>query len=155
AAQAAAPASSDGAAVQDAAGQGAATTQQELDEQLAGTLLAQDEVELNLEAAQLRAGAAACAKPVFAELDDAREQFIQRLGEIGQGESAAPHVQEFLPAVLPALRVGLRLIGRPRVINFLAELLARLIGKLIGPQQAPALSRAIVDAGFKLLNLEV
>ena len=132
-----------------------ATTQQELDEQFASALLAQDEVELNMETAQLRTDAAASASPVFAELDDAREQFIQRLGELGQGESAAPLVQEFLPAVLPALRIGLRLVGRPRVINFLGQLLAKLIAKLIGPEQAPALSRAIVDAGFKLLNLEI
>ena len=151
--QPAAPASSD-SAVQDAAGQDAATTQQELDEQLAGAVLAQDEVELNMEAAQVRTGAA-FARPVFAELEDAREQFIQQLDEIGQDESAAPHVQEFIPAVLPALRVGIRLIGRPRVMGFLSQLIAKLVGNLIGPQHAPALSRAIVDAGFKLLNLEV
>lgn len=149
------PATGDAAAVQDAAGQGAASVQQELDEQLAGTLLAQDEAELNLETAQLRSDATGSARPVFAELDDARERFIQQLGELGEGESAAPHVQEFLPAVLPALRVGLRLVGRPKVIAFLAQLLNRLIAKLIGPAQAPALSRAIVDAGFKLLNLEM
>ena len=142
-------------AVQDAAGQGAATTQQEFDEQFAGALLAQDEVELNMETAQLRTNAATSGRPVFAELDDAREHFIQRLGELGQGESAAPLVQEFLPAVLPALRIGLRLVGRPRVINFLAQLLAQLVAKLVGPEQAPALSRAIIDAGFKLLNLEM
>src|SRR4029077_20442647 len=48
----------------------------------------------------------------------------------------------------------MRLIGRPRVVNFLAGLLGKLITNLIGPQQAPALSRAIVDAGLKLVNLE-
>ena len=49
----------------------------------------------------------------------------------------------------------MRLIGRPRVVNFLSPLLAKLISKLIGPEQAPALSRAIVDAGLKLLSLEM
>jgi hypothetical protein len=149
------PATTGGAAVQDAAGQDAVSTQQELDEQLAATLLAQDEVELNLETAQLRTDASGSARPVFAELDDARERFIEQLSELGEGDNAMPHVQQFLPAVLPALRVGLRLAGRPRVIDFLGQLLTRLIGKLIGPAQAPALSRAIVDAGFKLLNLEM
>ena len=40
-------------------------------------------------------------------------------------------------------------------MNFLAQLLAKLISKLIGPEQAPALSKAIVDAGLKLLTLEI
>lgn len=142
------------AAVQDAAGADAAGTQQELDEQFAATLLAQDEVELNLETAQLRTSHGAAASPVFADLDDARQRFIQRLQSLQQDESAAPHIQEFLPAVLPALRLGLRVVGKPRVIGFLSQLLAKLVAKLIGPEQAPALSRAIVEAGFKLLQLE-
>lgn len=141
-------------AVQDAAGADTAGTQQELDEQLAAAVLAQDEVELELETAQLRTRLGSAALPVYADLDDARERFIQRLQGLQAGQSAAPHIQEFLPAVLPALRVGLRLAGRPRVIGFLSELLAKLIARLIGPEQAGALSRAIVDAGFKLLQLE-
>src|SRR5678816_3930442 len=110
-----------------------------------------------METAQLRTDAAGAAQPVFAELDDARERFIQQLAELGDGESAAPHVQEFLPAVLPALKLGFRLLpgGKPQVQKFLAGLITQLIGKLIGPAQAPALSRAIVDAGFKMLNLEM
>lgn len=143
------------APVQDAAGAGNAGPQQEFDEQFAGALLAQDEADLQLEMAQLRSTATQSAQPVFAELDDARERFIHELGELAAGENAEPQVQAFLPAVLPALRVGLRLAGRPRVVNFLAQMLAQLISRLIGPEQAPALSRAIVDAGFKLLNLEM
>jgi hypothetical protein len=153
--QPAAPATTEDAAVQDAAGQGDVGTQQELDEQLASTLLAQDEVELNLETAQLRSAASDSAVPVFAELDDAREHFIQQLGELGEGEDTLPHVQQFLPAVLPALRVGVRLLGRPRVIDFLARFLNKLIAKLVGPAQAPALSRAIVDAGLRMLKMEM
>ncbi len=72
----------------------------------------------------------------------------------GRGDPA-PHIQNFLPAVLPALRLGVRLIGRGRVVGFLAGFLGKMIGKLVGPQTAPALSRAIVDAGLKLLTLEV
>jgi hypothetical protein len=140
--------------VQDVAGSDDAPLQDEFDQQLAQAFLAQDEAELGLEVAQVRSSAAAGA-PVFAELDDAREQFIQQLEALEDGESAAPHIQEFLPAVLPALRLGLRLAGRPRVVNFLAQLLAKLVTRLIGPQQAPVLSRAIVDAGLKLLNLEM
>src|SRR5262245_32074441 len=144
-----------GAPVQAAAGSDLATMQQEFDEQIAEALLAQDEVEFDLEVARLRSGSSAAAIPVFANLDDARDRFIQELDNLKPGESPEPYIQNFLPAILPALRVGVRLIGRPRVVNFLAQLLAKLISKLIGPEQAPALSQAIVDAGLKLLSLEI
>jgi hypothetical protein len=144
-----------GAPVQVAAGSDPATMQTEFDEQIAEALLAQDEAELNMEVARLRGSSYADAPPVFANLDDARDRFIQELDNLKPGESPEPHVQNFLPAVLPALRLGVRLIGRPRVVNFLAPLLGKLISKLIGPEQAPALSRAIVDAGLKLLSLEM
>ena len=92
------------------------------------------------------------ATPVFANLDDARDQLIQELDNLKPGESPEPYVQNFLPAVLPALRLARRLGGRKNVVNFLAQLLAKLISKLIGPEQAPALSKAIVDAGLKTLD---
>ena len=153
---AAAAAASDGAsaAVQEPAGADTGA-QQELDELVASAFLAQDEDELNLDAARIRNEYGSGGTPVFAELDDAREQFIQELNDLREGESAEPHIQSFLPAVLPALKLGMRLIGRGRVVGFLSPLLAKLIGKLIGPGQAPALSRAIVDAGLRLLSLEM
>src|SRR4029077_10208144 len=144
-----------GSPVQAAAGSDLATMQQEFDEQIAGALLAQDEAELDMEAAVLRSNSSAVATPVFTNLDDARDRFIQELDNLKPGESPEPYVQNFLPAVLPALRLGMRLIGRGKVVNFLAQLLAKLISKLIGPEQAPALSKAIVDAGLKLLTLEM
>jgi hypothetical protein len=149
------PADSVGSPVQAAAGSDPAAMQQEFDEQIAGAVLAQDEVELAMEVARVRSGSATAAPPVFANLDEARDRFIQELDNLKAGESPEPYVQNFLPAVLPALRLGIRLIGRPRVIAFLAPLLARLIAKLIGPEQAPALSKAIVDAGLRLLTLEM
>ena len=144
-----------GSSVQPAAGDDPGALQQEFDEQIAQMMLAQDEVELDMEVAQIRTSADAAAVPAFAELDDAREQFIQELEDLKEGESAEPYIQNFLPAVLPALRIGIRLIGRPRVVKFLAKLLARLITKLVGPAAAPALSQAMVDAGLKLMNLEM
>ena len=131
-----APAANAPASVQDAAGADAAGTQQELDEQFAAAVLAQDEVELELETAQLRTTYGAVASPVYAELDDARERLIQRLSSLQQDESAAPHIQNFLPAVLPALRLGVCGWPAPRR-DFLASLLAKMIGKLSGPEQRP------------------
>jgi hypothetical protein len=144
-----------GTPVQDAPGGDVSEMQLEFNEQIAEALLAENEVELNLEVARVRAQSSAPAAPVFAELGAARERFIQELHDLKEGESPQPHIQNFLPAILPALRIGVRLIGRPKVVNFLAQLLAKLISKLIGPEQAPALSQAIVDAGLKLLSMEM
>jgi hypothetical protein len=144
-----------GTATQAAAGAEVPGMQQEFDELVASAFLAQDEDELRLDAAQLQENALAEGPPVFAELDDARERFIQELNDLRDGESAEPYIQNFLPAVLPALKLGLKVIGRQRVINFLSPLLAKLIGNLIGPANAPALSQAIVNSGLKLLSLEM
>ena len=43
---------------------------------------------------------------------------------------------------------------RGRVVNFLAGLLGKLIQKFVGPKYTPPLSRAIVDAGLRILQLE-
>ena len=128
--------------------------QQELDQQLANLFLASDEVEMELEVARARDDGQGSVA-AYSELDQARERFIDELQNLREGEDPAPHIQNFLPAVLPALRLGVRLIGRPKVVGFLANLLAKVITKLIGPEAAPALSRAIVDAGLKMLTLEV
>ena len=143
------------AAIQAAAGTDAPTPQEEMNGHLAAALLAGNEVGFEMEAAQFGAPGSVMAPATFAELDDARERFIRELEGLGDNESAEPHIQNFLPAILPALRIGLRLAGRQRVVNFLGGLLAKLIGKLVGPQHAPALGRAIADAGLKLMSLEM
>jgi hypothetical protein len=142
------------AGVQDVAGADAPLPQQEFDLQVANAVLAQDETQLDMEVAQSIALGQGDAQPVFAELDDARERLVQELQDLRPGESPQPMLENFIPALLPVLNVGIRLIGRPRVVNFLASLLAKLIANLVGPQQASMLSRAIVDSGLKLLNLE-
>jgi len=144
-----------GSPVQDTVSENFASVQQEFNEQIAGAFLAQDEVELNLEVARMRSSSSVAASPVFADLDDAREQFIHELDQLKDGEDPEPYIQNFLPVVLNVLRVAIPIIGRPRVVKFLAGLLAKLIGKLIGPTYAPALSMAIVDSGLRLLKLEM
>jgi hypothetical protein len=144
-----------GSAVQAPAGSDVTDIQQEFDQQLATLFMAADEVELELEVARVRSDARREAVPVYSDLDQARERFINELEQLKEGEDPAPHIQNFLPAVLPALRLGVRLVGRGRVVGFLSNFLAKMIGKLVGPETAPALSRAIVDAGLKLLTLEV
>ena len=136
-----------------AAGPDVTEMQMEFDEQIAEALLADDAQELELEIARARS-APSTSSPVFTNLDQARERFVNDLQQLKEGENPAPYIENFLPAVLPVLRIALRLIGRPKVVNFLAGLLGKLISKLVGPAQTPALSRAIVDAGLKLVSLE-
>ncbi|MGO4690706.1 hypothetical protein [Glaciibacter sp. 2TAF33] len=87
-------------------------------------------------------------------LAEARGQLIDTLERAGDGEDIAPAVEQFVPALLGALRVGINLVGRPRVVGFLAGYLAKLVGRWVGPQVAAPLSTAIVDTGLRLVSLE-
>lgn len=128
--------------------------QHEFNQQVANVLFARSEVEQDLEVARVLTEHDGDNTYPLAELDRARGQFVENLRRLKEGEDPTPHVENFLPAILPALRIGLKLIGRKRVVGFLANLLGKLIGKFVDPQHAGPLSQAIVDAGLKLLQLE-
>jgi hypothetical protein len=131
-----------------------ARIQYEFNHRVANLLLAADEVEQELELARAVTDPVDGGPSPIAGLDVARDRFIDGLRNLREGEDPTPLVEEFVPAILPALHVGIRLIGRQRVVNFLAGLLAQLIGRFVGPQHSPMLSQAIVDAGLRLLSLE-
>jgi hypothetical protein len=84
----------------------------------------------------------------------ARGELIDRLRESEDGQSLAPAIEQFVPVLLGALRTGIKLAGRPKVVNLLAGYLAQLIGRWVDKAQATPLSRAIVDTGLKLISLE-
>lgn len=91
------------------------------------------------------------------ELDDARARLAEQLVELSPGESAAPAVQQFLPALLaarPLIKMAIGIIGRDRIINFVADRIASLIQGLVGPDAARQLARPLVDLGFKALGFE-
>jgi hypothetical protein len=127
----------------------------ELDVSVASLMFARDEAEVELLVAEEAAGGPIPgeASPT-SNLDAARERFVSQFAQLQPGESAGPVVQQFIPAILPVLRVALTVIGRQRVVNFLAGHLARLITSSVGPQAATALSRALVDTGLRLITLE-
>jgi hypothetical protein len=141
--------------VQPSAGDDAPSPQEELNQHVAAALLAQDEVEFELESAQFATHGGMAARPVFAELDDARERFIGELESMGADDSAAPHIQNFAPAVFAALKVGTKIVGRSNVIKVIAQPIAALIKRMVGPEHAQPLSRAIADAGLGLVGLEM
>jgi hypothetical protein len=90
------------------------------------------------------------------DLDAARDRFIGELEQLGDGEDPGPAVERFVPALLPVLKLGLRLAdGRKRVVSLLSGLVSKLISRFVGPASSGALSTALVDAGLKLLGLEV
>jgi hypothetical protein len=87
-------------------------------------------------------------------LAEARGAFMGRLQAAGDNEDLGPAVEQFIPAVLPALRLGIRLVGRPKVVNFLAGFVAKMIAQWVGPTLSQPLSQAIVDVGLRIIGLE-
>jgi hypothetical protein len=128
--------------------------QREFNQQLAELMFATSEVEMDLEASRVVLDSQAPPDNPVAELNGARDQLIDGLGRLREDEDPSPLLESFIPAALPLLKMGLRLAGRKRVVNFLAKLLAKLITRFVGPQHSASLSRAIVDAGLRLVSLE-
>ena len=128
--------------------------QRQFNEGAASLLFAQNEEEQNLEVAKAIAEYQTPERYPLAELDLARARFIENIERLKEGENPAPYIENFVPAILPALRIGVKLIGRRKIVDFLANLMGKLIQKFVGPQYAPALSQAIVDAGLRLIQLE-
>jgi hypothetical protein len=128
--------------------------QAELDSGIATLLLTQSEPQLELLLAVSAADNALRTHIPLAELDRARDALVAGLGRLEEGEDPTPLVEQFLPAILPALRIGIQVVGRGKVVAFLARYLGRLIAPLVGPTITPPLSAAIVDAGLRLLTLE-
>lgn len=87
-------------------------------------------------------------------LVDARRRLIERLASGETPEQLGPEIERFVPALLTALRVGIKLVGRPKVVSFLAGYLAKAIAKWVGPMATKPLSQAIVDAGLRMVSLE-
>lgn len=131
-----------------------AEIQYEFNQQVANLLFAPTEVEQDLEVARMLTEQQVPDTYPLMELDRARDQFVEKLKYLKEGEDPTPHIERFIPAILPALRVGIKLVGRKKVVNILAKLVGKLIKKFVGPRHTPALSQAIVDAGLRLLQLE-
>ena len=87
-------------------------------------------------------------------LAEARGVLIDQLRNAGDEEDLAPAIEQFAPALLAALRVGINLVGRPKVVRFLAGYLGQLIKRWVGPKLSAPLSSAIVDTGMRLIALE-
>jgi hypothetical protein len=127
--------------------------QSEFNDRVADMLLGENGVEYNSESPDW--SASEHGAPGIADLDAARERFVADLERLEDGGDPGPAVERFIPALLPVLKLGLKIAGRKRVVGLLAGLVSKLIAKFVGPASAGALSTALVDAGLKLLGLEV
>ena len=140
--------------------------QREFNEQVANLMFAKSEEEQEIAIAEyVRESEPRVTENPLEDLDRARAQFINQLNQLEEGEDPTPLVENFAPALLPVLKTGIKLIGRPKIVKFLAKYLGRLIWKLIKkflgkrkgrtfkPYVSP-LSKAIVDAGLRLIKLE-
>ena len=91
------------------------------------------------------------------ELDVARARLARELAQATPEQPPTAQLERFVPAVMgamPLIRLGIRVVGRQRVVNFLAGALAKLIQGMVGPQAAGLLSRHIASTGLQLLGLE-
>jgi len=91
-------------------------------------------------------------------LQVAREKLLNELAHLQSGESPAPAIERFLPvaimALKPLIKMGISVIGRPKVINFLAGLLAKLIAKFVPQNVVQPLAASIIDAGMTAIGFE-
>jgi hypothetical protein len=131
------------------------TLAESFDAALAEAMVAEEESLLELEALTGTEDREEPAESRELELlAEARGTLMDTLAQAPDGENLAPAVEQFVPALLGALRVGINLVGRPRVVGFLAKYLAQLIGRWVGPGVSGPLSKAIVDTGLRLVSLE-
>ena len=130
----------------------------EFDVHVASLLMAPSESEASNSVSEFEAGARDWeAHAALTELDGARTRLTQQFAELPAGESPVAELEEFIPAVmavLPLVRMGIGMIGRDRVVGFLAERVAGLIRGMVGEDAAKALSRPIVNVGMRMLSLE-
>lgn len=136
-----------------AAASDAAHLEAEFDVHLAQLMLTGDEAEIDHLVSSYGEGEN-YSSPLY-ELDDARTQFVKQLSELQPGENPQPVMEQFLPAfVWPAAKTAITILGRPKLVKFIAGLLSKLIKPLIGAGGAGLLSPAIADAGLRIFGLE-
>lgn len=128
--------------------------QLEFNIQVAELIFADNELALEMEEEHYHNEESGIANPIR-ELSQAREVFIQNITNLNDQEDLLPHVEKFLPAILPALRIGIKLIGREKTIKYIAGYVAKLIRRLVGSRLSKPLADAIVRAGMGYFQLEV
>ncbi|HZC99994.1 MAG TPA: hypothetical protein VFA46_07325 [Actinomycetes bacterium] len=131
----------------------------EFDEALAEAVLAPNDAAMTeaLDAFEAEAAGVSTSDSAVEALDVARQRLARQLVDAQPGQPPVAEMEQFIPVVMaamPLVKLGVKIIGRTRVVKFVAGLLANLIKPMIGPEVATPLSRHIADAGLRLLGLE-
>jgi hypothetical protein len=131
----------------------AAHLEAEFDVHVAQLMLTSDEAELDHLVSSY--GESEGYSSPLHELDNARTQFVKQIATLQPGENPQPMMEQFLPAaVWPAAKAAITILGRPKLVSFIAGMLSKLVKPLIGEQVAGLLSPAIADAGLRIFGLE-
>jgi hypothetical protein len=131
----------------------------EFDEALAEAILAPSDAAVTEALSEFEAEAATvtASDSAVEALDVARQRLAHQLVEVEPGRPPTAEMEQFIPVVMaamPLIKLGVKIIGRKRVVDFVAGLLANLVKGMVGPDVAKPLSRHIADAGLGLLGLE-
>ena len=129
-----------------------------LDAALAEALVTGSDSAVNelLAASESMSDTPEAADPLGA-LDAARQRLAGELRDMSRGEMPIAEVEQFIPVVMaamPLIRLGVKALGRDRVVKAIAGPLASLIKPFVGDQAARALAGPIVNVGLKSLSLE-
>ena len=128
--------------------------QREFNTQLTGLFFAPGEAQEEELATGYGAGSAPETDQRLAGLSQARERFAREITQLTRGQDLTEQMEQFIPAVMTALRLGISVIGRQRVVGFLAKYLGQMVAPYVGQDTAGPLSSAIVSTGMKLIGLE-
>ncbi|HET9316468.1 MAG TPA: hypothetical protein VFQ51_12815 [Vicinamibacteria bacterium] len=122
--------------------------QQELDLYLTEAALAPERFERESMGAPDPMPSVAGRDP-YADLARARERFVREVTEANGEAETKVVVERFVPAVLFAVRQGIKFLGRQRVVDAIGSPIAKIIAPLIGAQHAPALGKVLADVGLR------
>jgi hypothetical protein len=127
---------------------------QELDTRLAGFMVEGESFDRYSEVQEFAQPEDEESSEAWSRLQRRRRAFAKSVVTAPPEADIGPQMEEFIPAIMAALKVGIKIIGRPRVVSTIATMVANLIKKYVGEAQAMSLSRALVDAGLQLVSLE-
>jgi hypothetical protein len=129
--------------------------QREFDARVASLFFARDEADREVMSGEATMETQESGEDRVAALDAARETFATEITHLQRGQDPTAQLENFLPAVMAALRIGINVIGRQRVVGFLSNYLGQVIKPYVGAEMATPLSNAIVSTGMSLVGLEV
>jgi hypothetical protein len=128
--------------------------QREFDARLASLFFAPNETEQEALASDYAAEVENETEDRLASLSQARERFVRETTQLERPQDLNAQMENFIPAILAALKIGISIIGRQRVVDFLAKYLAQLVQPYVGRDVAVPLSGAVVSAGMGMIGLE-